>query len=390
MRIIEDIPFNRFDEAYIRAGWTRKTSSDGRYGVWIKPDDPDVWTMLPVDASSPEYKLYQNKNLLMLLYALGVEENDDSVSELVSQLKHFNYKLINRIIPQNNANHTSVPYELATLLPEKNIDAFRYFYQTKARKQKNIPIERFELNHTEVGSFIIPISISVDESDNQVSLASVQTDTNKVLHDYLGAVQTLTELPRHDANVFAERALDEQLNSKIVKDFYGSESGIARYKEKYQTQVKEITIGSTGSYILDFGLKQEEKSFKQVDIGGIGALGSEFIETLERLEVASDTTKIEEFGATLSVLVNSVDIKGTVVFEVLKINNDNVEKSFKAVSSQLTKNQLDKCADYFKERKPASVLADITKPKGRMGKITIESISPGKMITNENYRLDID
>ena len=389
MRIIEDIPFNRFEEAYTRAGWTRKNSADGRYGVWIKPDDPDVWTMLPTDISSPEYRLYQNKNLLMLLYALGIEENEETISELVSQLKHFNYKLINRIVPQSDASYNSVPYELATLLPDKNIDAFRYFYQTKAKRQKNIPIERFEMNHTEVGSFIIPVSISVDENDKQVSLASVQTDTNKVLHDYLSAVQTLTELPRHDADVFAKRALEEQLNSKIVKDFYGSENSVARYKEKYQKQVKEITIGSTGSYILDFGLTKEEKDFKQVDIGGISALSSDFIETLERLEIASDSTKIEEFGATLNVLVDSVNIRGTVVFEVLKINNDNVEKPFKAISSQLTKSQLDKCADYFKERKPASVLADITKPKGRMGKITIESINPGKMISSENYKLDI-
>lgn len=389
MRIIEDIPFNRFEEAYTRAGWTRKNSADGRYGVWIKPDDPDVWTMLPTDISSPEYRLYQNKNLLMLLYALGIEENEETISELVSQLKHFNYKLINRIVPQSDASYNSVPYELATLLPDKNIDAFRYFYQTKAKRQKNIPIERFEMNHTEVGSFIIPVSISVDENDKQVSLASVQTDTNKVLHDYLSAVQTLTELPRYDADVFAKRALEEQLNSKIVKDFYGSENSVARYKEKYQKQVKEITIGSTGSYILDFGLTKEEKDFKQVDVGGISALSSDFIETLERLEIASDSTKIEEFGATLNVLVDSVNIRGTVVFEVLKINNDNVEKPFKAISSQLTKSQLDKCADYFKERKPASVLADITKPKGRVGKITIESINPGKMISSENYKLDI-
>ena len=138
MRIIEDIPFNRFEEAYTRAGWTRKNSADGRYGVWIKPDDPDVWTMLPTDISSPEYRLYQNKNLLMLLYALGIEENEETISELVSQLKHFNYKLINRIVPQSDASYNSVPYELATLLPDKNIDAFRYFYQTKAKQARSL------------------------------------------------------------------------------------------------------------------------------------------------------------------------------------------------------------------------------------------------------------
>lgn len=388
MRQNEIIPVSRFDLAYSKAGWLSKNTKDEMYAVWQDPNDRNVWMMLPHDSQAPDYKLYQDKNILMLLYALNIPESEETINELYSQLRASNYKLLNRIVVKDGYGKNSIPYELSTIVPEKNIDAFRYFYQTKARGDKTIPIEKFQLSHTEVGSFVIPISIQVDESD-QTTLASVQSDTNKVLHDYLKAVQTLTKISRVSAEKFAESVLSENINSKIVKDFFGADHSIAKFREKYSKQVKDITIGSKGSYILDYGLKPTERSFDEVNISNVESLSSEYIETLERLEVASDNTRIEEFGARLSVLINSISISGRVQFEVLKIDGIKIENSFKAFGSQLTKMQLDTCADYFKERKPATILADVSKSKGRMGTLRIESISPGKMNTYGPTQLEL-
>ncbi|RZM19818.1 MAG: hypothetical protein EOO88_36990 [Pedobacter sp.] len=388
MRHEEVIPLARFDLAYAKAGWTRKHTKDGVYAVWQDPNDKDTWMMLPNDENASEYRLYQEKNILMLLYALNIPETGEAINELYSQLKSSNYKLLNRIVVKDDYGKNSVPYELSAVVPEKNIDAFRYFYQTKAKGDKAIPIERFQLSHTEVGRFVIPISIQVDESE-QTTLASVQSDTNKVLHDYLSAVETLTKIPRESAEKFAEKVLSESINSKIVKDFFGNDHSIAKFREKYSSQVKEITIGSKGSYILDYGLRPIEKKFDEVNISNVESLSSDFIETLERLEVASDDTSIEENGVKLSVLINSISINGRVQFEVLNIQGISIEHSFKANGSQLTKFQLDVCADYFKERKPATILADVSKRRGRMGTLRIESISAGKMNSNGPTQLEL-
>ena len=383
----EQISLDKFEYAFTRAGWTQRTSKDGNYTVWIDPMDASVWTMQPKDTNSPEYNFYQDQNILILLYALKIPESNETITELTSQLKSYNYKLINRIAMSSSFSNNSVPYELATALPERNVDAFRYFYQVKSQKHKAIPIEKFEMNHTEVGSFIIPVSISVDE-DEALQLATVATDTNVMLHNYLKAVDRLKEIPQNSPEDFAERVLAEDLNSKIVKDFFSHNNSIAKYKEKYKEQIKEITIGSKGSFVLDFGLRKEEKEFRQVDIGGIEVINDEYIEALERLEVTSDSSKIEMYGVQVNVLVDSINIGGKVLFEVLELPGVKLDKPFKAISSQLTKAQLDICADYFKERKPASILADVTKAKGRMGMLIIESVNPGKMSTTGPQQLE--
>ncbi len=378
MRNAESISLDKFEFAFYRAGWDQRESKDKKYVVWIDKDDPKTWTMQPRDMKSPEYKYYQEQNILILLYAFNLKETQDSRVELISQLKSYNYKLINRIVTNDNYSDNIVPYELATALPEKNIDAFRYFYQLKADENKLLPIERFEMNHTEVGSFVIPISISIDDEEAS-QLPTVANNTNVVLHEYLKAIETLKQIPKNTPTDYAQRVFSERINSKIVKDFFGATNSIAKIKEKYSHKIKEITIGSKGSVVLDYGLKTEEREFKSVDIGGIEVLQQDYIDELEKLEISSDSSKIEEYGAQINVLVDNLNIGGKVIFEVLNIRGMKIDKPFKAIGSQLTKSQLDICADYFKERKPALIIADVTKAKGRMGYLIIESVNPGEM-----------
>lgn len=386
MRINDRIPVSSFDNAYQKAGWLSKQTKDGTYTVWLSPEDSNVWTMLPNNIESSEYMFLQEKTVLMLLFALHIQESDRSIREILSQLKGLNYKLISRIVSKEVSNDRAIPYEIATSVPDKNVDAFRYFYQTKTGKSNSLPIEKFEFNHTEVGSFVIPVSIKIEDSP-QTMLTSVATDTNRVMHEYLDTVKNLVDIPRENAEDFAHHALSKNISSKIVKDFLGPDHGIAKYKEKYANSIESVSISGSGSYILDHGLAKEERVFKEINVTQSTPLDQQYISTLEQLEIASDTSRIEEYGAQVNVLVDTVHIAGKVIFEVLQINGNKIDRPFKAYGAGLTKSQLDTCADYFKERKPATIIADVTKAKGRVGRLTIETIAPGSMITTTPSQL---
>src|SRR5690606_3850643 len=148
-----------------------------------------IWIELPADENAPDYSYYAQKNVLMLLYALDLPENEQSIDELISQLRAYNYKLVNRIVGDSAFRSDSVPYELASLLPQKNIESFRHYYLTSKTKKRSIPIEKFQLNHTEVGSFVIPVSILVEEESN-TTIVPLKNETNLVLHNYLKMIDT--------------------------------------------------------------------------------------------------------------------------------------------------------------------------------------------------------
>lgn len=373
MKSLHTIPVNKFRAAYQKLKWIEEVSNSEKYFIWTNPNEASVWTRLPVSEDALDYPIYQDKNILMLLYALQQEETTEEVQDLISQLKSYNYKLINRIIGKKNQLNPTVPYELANVVPDKNIEAFRYFYQTKSSKKKPIPIERFELNHTEVGSFIIPISITV-EDESQASLIPLQNDTNRVLHEYLDAIDTLKDIPRTTALKFADKVIQENIDSKIVKDFFGIDKSIARYTEKYSNEVNGVFIGSKGSMLLDYGLNSEQKSFKEVDITGIGMLDKEFIETLEEREILADNTRLEEREAKIDVVIDSIDRSGKVKFLVTGIGNSEIKKPFKAYSSDLPKAKLDIFAELFKRSGETTLSGDIFKQKGRVGRIVVDNI----------------
>lgn len=374
------IPIERFREAFERVGWKEEKSKDGHYLVWTNPSDSEVWTRLPLSQSAPDYSLYQEKNTRILLYALGLPETDNSAYDLLSQLKAYNYKLINRIVSTKDNKNTAIPYELATIVPEKNIEAFRYFYQTKRKKSRALPIEKFEFNHTEVGSFVIPVSIIVDEElDN--TLLPLANDTNLALHEYLNAIDTLVHIPRNDAVSFADQVISESIDSKIVKDFFGRENSIAKTREKYGSQISHITIGSKGSALLDYGLKEEERIFKEVDLGAVEILSEEYIRVLEERELQADDTKIDIHEAKIDVIVEAIDTSGRVKFTVLSINHSEVKSPFKAFSSELPKAKLDQFADFFKNSGAATITGDLSKSKGKIGRIIVDNL--GEKSSNE-------
>jgi len=370
------LPINKFREAYQKVGWIEHTTKDGKYIIWSNPKDKDTWIQLPKDDKAVDYNYFAEQNIKMLLYILDLPENDQSIDEIISQLRAYNYKMVNRIVGNSELKSDSIPYELATIVPQKNIEAFRHFYLTRPKtSMRSIPIEKFQMNHTEVGSFVIPVSILVEEDKNE-TIIPLQSETNLILHEYLTMVDTLVNTEPVDAIKYAQKIVGEHIDSKIVKDFLGKTNSIAKATEKYQNQIEKVTISSSGSPILDYDLTKPEKEFKVVNIGKMSTLGDDFIEEIERLEVKMDDSKVEEYSAHIDVVVDSIDRNGNVKLSVTAINNKAVKKVFKANISEVSKARLDKFAEYFKNDGSAVVRGDIFKPKGKMGKIIIETVGP--------------
>lgn len=368
---MKPIPIERFNDVFTRLGWIKTEASSGKYHIWTSPNNKEVWTVVPKDINSPEYLYYQQKNIQIILYFLELEKTDMNVNDIQSQVQEYNYKLINRIVGQNSDND-SVPFEMADVLSNKNIDAFRFFYQYK-NGGKAIPIESFQLHHTQKGSFIIPISISAEVGQNE--LFDTPSTTNTILKDYLQTLDNLFKAPTTTEKIFADRMIEDGIDSKIVKAFLGNNDSVAKTKSRYEDKIKEITISSNGSPIIDFNLRSTEKNFKKVDISKIQSLPENYLQFLEVREVEADSKSIDQTGSKIDVEVDSLDQNGTVKFSVFAIDGQNLTKPFKALSTKLTKQTLNDLTDAFKSRAMIQALGDITKPRGKMGEIVADKFT---------------
>ena len=365
------IPRKNFTDAFTRVGWKVGKDEVGKYDVFTSPMDKNIWTVLPVDESLLEYKFYQSKSIKFLLYVLDMTESDENISEIHNQLLGYNYKLISKIVNKDKFKKEAVPFEIANALPSKNIDAFRSFYLRK-NKGKAIPIERFEFNHTQKGSFIIPVSIAADIG--QETLINLPNNTNVIIREYLDTVDKLVHIDLTDEKRFADKILEEGIDSDIVKDFFSKHDSIAKFKDKYKDQIKELSISSKSNPILDYHLSKSDKEFKTVDLEKLQIIPEEYITYLEKREVELDTYTRDEKNVTLEVVVDSIDLNGTAKFRVFSINNESIKVPFKANTHELSKLRLDFCADAFKSRDPIIIRGDILKAKGKIGKIIVDDL----------------
>lgn len=363
------IPKIRFIEVFNKIGWIQSEANSGRYHIFTSPQDKSVYTLIPTQEDSEEYTYYQDRNIKMLLYALEIEETVFNYEELVTQLLNYNYKLLNRIVATNKNNNDVVPFELASVLSTKTIDAFRTFYAEKSGK--SIPIEKFELNHTQQGSFVIPISILADEEQ---TFELIPNKTNQILRDYLNSIDRLSKIGVENKQQFAAAVIDAGLDSRLIKDFMSKTDSIARVKSKYKDQFSEITIEGKSNPILDIKLQREEKIFKHVDLEKISILDDEYIQLIEKIEVDEDSQSRNEKGATIDVVVESLESHGNVKFSVLTINQEKLKKPFKSTTTELPKAKLDYFTDAFKSRDIIQLSGDIIKAKGKVGKIIIDEI----------------
>lgn len=365
----------QFSDAFARLKWERSDSKSGEYDVWTHPEEKSLWTVVPKEENTEEFKLYQEKNIKLMLYSLDHPETEYWMSELHNQLLGYNYKLISRIENKEEFQDDSVPYELASILPNKSIDSFRTFYLARTAGATAIPIEKFEMNHTQHGSFIIPVSISA-EVETTKSMFETPTTTNVILREYLEKIDTLTKIANDtdSASKFADRVMEEHIESRIVRDFLNKADSIAKYREKYTDRIKEMSISSKGSPILDYALKPSEKVFKEVDLGEIRVLPEDFLPTLEKKEIESDDSAISEKNANIEVSVDTISQIGTVKFVVYKINGEKLKRPIIGTSVELPHVSLELCIDVFKDKELVMIKGDITKAKGKAGKIVPEKL----------------
>jgi len=373
------IPKERFADLFRRIGWKFSVAKSGKYDIWTSPLNEDFWTVIPSSEKAADYNFYQQKNVKVILSALSLEETSQNINEVYSQLEKYNYKIINKIV--NKGNENQVSFELANTITNKNIDAFKFFYQSKSRG-KSIPTESFQLHHTQKGSFVIPISISAEEE--QEKLVNIPSRINSIIKDYLKKIEILINEPQKDEKEFSDSIIEAEIDSKIVKDFLSeSENSIAKVKTKYEKEIEGIYITSTGNPILDFRLSKEEKTFPQIDVKKAKTLSESFLNKLEEREIEADSSTIEQHGVNIDVQVDSLDKTGTVKFSVFGIAGSSIEKPFKARSTKLTQKRLNFLADAFKSRETIVVSGDIIKSKGKVGEI----ISDGFNLKQKNPTL---
>ncbi len=360
---------NKIKDVFNALEWN--VGTDEGFIIFKSPDN-SIYTPLPIQKEQEAYRYYMEKALKMILYIINVNENTENLSELADQIINPNYKFYNRIELKSDYINRTVPFELANNFPLKNVEAFRTFYAKKTKGQGAIPIENFELNHTQKGSFVIPISVKAELDAMQ--FPDIPNKTHLFVKEYLDLVDTLVNIPLNedDNKTYANQVVESGIDSRIVKDILGTGNSIASYKEKYIESVKDLTVTSRPNILLDRKLSEEQNRFKQIDLTKCRLLRSDVIKTIEDIEIKKDDSNLYFTGAEIEALVDSVDENGTAKFTILKINKSEVDNPFKSITTKLPKSILNFCADAFKSRDPIWIKGDIEKAKGKMGSILHE------------------
>jgi hypothetical protein len=370
----------KFADAFQKIGWDVRISKSEEYYIWVDPKDENMWVRLPRHETNPHYITYQRKSTSLLMYALDMPENKTSADEIISQLEGYNYKLISRILGINSGPIDRVPYELATEVTKKNTEAFRHFALTKKNGRKRaIPIDKFELNHTRTGSFVIPISLSAEEDSNETLLPK-QSATGVILHEYLNMLDKLIKAPRSTAEAFAENVVGDAIDSKIVKSLLAKEGSVAKYSSKYSSMIGGIIIEGRSSPILDFRLDEKDKKFKDVELTGTPPVEDEYIKAVEDLELRSNDSSITENKAKIEVVVDTIDRTGKARFTVMSINDEEIKRPFKAMGTEMSITKLNECAAHFATGS-FIVIGDVAKMSGRMGTIKVNHFEDSAQIS---------
>lgn len=351
----------------------RTDGKSGKYDIWTSPKDSELWVAIPKERDSSQMDYFNNILAETLLYHLNLKQTEENKNELLSQLVDLNYKMFNKISLNEQNYISSVPYELAQVVTLRNITGFRTYLHQFSQKLSDIPIERFKLNHTKKGSFIIPISILCEKEDSP--LPTFPTELSKMVRGYLDKISMIKDLNTKDVQKFAKDAFEREISSTILEDIIGFKDSIASTTEKYKSQLKEVQIFSNGNPILDFNISETDKSYKTVDLFNLNPLPEEYFNTLVNLETKQNETLLEAHGVDMYVEVDSINITGTAMFNVYGVDNKILEKPFKAQTVKLSKERIDLCADALKTRAKIKIKGDITKKKKKIGEVVVDEIT---------------
>lgn len=359
-KILEKLNFNRTD------------STSGKYNIWTSSRDPELWVAIPKNIKESQRSYFENIITDTILTDLDIDITQENRNEILSQLTGFNYKIYNKISLKEQMYTQSIPYELAQITTLRSITSLRTYSHQFSTKLKDIPIDRFQLSHTKKGSFVIPISILYEEKE--IVLPTFPTELSKVIKGYLNKISMLDELNTSDIKKFTEEAFERELPSSLLRDIIGPTDSIATIIEKYGKQLSHLQISSKGNPILDRDLTDEDREYKVVDLLSIKPLNLEYIEALSELETKQNEMILEEHSVYMYVEVNAININGTAMFNVYQIEDQTLEKPFKAQTVKLSDARIYLCADALKSRAKIKIKGDITKKRRKIGEVVVDNI----------------
>lgn len=365
------IPLHRFEDVYSKLGWKKAESKSKKYLTWTHPNKSDIWVILPRIENTDEYAYFQDKNVDSILNFLNLEDTLINKNELVGQLMDYNYKLYNRF--QNDIKYSNdyVPFEIAQLVPTKNVSAFRAFFIKEVKGQKSFPLENFHLSHTQTGSFVIPVSIKANIPEN--TLFPIPSETLLILEKYLKFADELLSIPISEPEKYAKNIVERGIDSRLVKDFLYDSDSIAKLHDKYNETVKELSIYSKYNPILDFNRATKNPIIRKIDINKSYPIEYEHILSIENLEEAMDDTSFNYTDVNIEVVSESVDKTGTrsAKFSVIAINGKPQERNYKARTQEIPISYLKQCAEAFISGDTILIKGDISKSKGKIAKIVV-------------------
>lgn len=351
-----------------KLGLEKSESKSGRFEIWIDADG----NLFPIPKKiDNNYDYYEGIIIDYLISKLGLKSNDYSYHELKNQIKGLNYKLISKITFKESDFVDTIPIEVAQTVTAKNVDAFRTFSNFETKGKNDIPIEKFKLNHTQKGSFIIPVSIMYEAES--MNFDTIATTLNTLLHNYLQKLADFKKIDVSDKENFVSSVQEQKVTSKIVKDFLSKKDSVVSVQERYRDEIDEISITSSGSPLLDYNLT-EERDFPVIGFSGLKSVPADFIEYLEQTEINENDVALKEQGIDMLAEVDSIHVNGTARFTIFSAGRETFSKPLKADTVQLTQDRIGKCAEAIKTRSVITIHGDITKIKGKIAKVIVDDL----------------
>lgn len=353
-------------------GFLRTLGKSGNYDIWTSPVDSNVWLAIPRSFNVDQMGEFIGIVAETIAYTLGLDANGTLREELINQLQGLNYKIYNRVKLNKDYGSDSVPFEIVQVMTMRSISSFRTFTHLKSKVLQDIPMEDFQFNHTQRGSFVIPISIKYTLQTEP--FPTMPNELNTLLHDYLNKLETISLSSVDSKDDFIENMFENGVDSKIVKDFIGSKSSLATIRNKYENIIEELTVSSSLNPILDQSLNKNENTFPTVNFSNIRPVPDQFIEELEQVEIKSNNLQIEEYGVPIVVEVDGIDKTGSAKFTVLGYAGITPDKPFKAHTGEQTRERLNMFAKAFPESTRITLKGDIRKKRGETGRIIIGEV----------------
>jgi hypothetical protein len=273
------IPKERFTEAFEKLGWEYYVSIDGKYIVWTLKQNPEIWTLVPIDDRPQEYLKYQEQNINLILFSLDLEVSSENFNKIYEQLLAYHYPIVSRLTSKIINFDSGIPLDLADALISKISNSFLNFRKSQWKND----ISNLRFGHTQHGSFILKILVPVKE-DSQNTLFEATNETKLEIEQYLNRIQELTRIQTADPKRYANLVFEKDIASSLIEDFVGK-NGIVEIMQKYleKDEIQDVYLSSENNHLLEFNKKSNYK-FPEIGLYPLKPLSEDFIKAIKEIE----------------------------------------------------------------------------------------------------------